>query len=210
MGYHMAGFDVTGIDIQPQPNYPFRFWQGDITKITDKQVENIRRNFDAVAGSPPCQRYTQELTAAKKEKHPDLVGPFRELCQAINLPYIIENVVGAPLIDPVQLCGSAFGLRVQRHRIFESNMPITGISCNHQWQKRHKPYLKISNGPGSERMAGIISVVGSGDGTYINDLRQVDISSIAMGIDWMTGKELSQAIPPVYTFYLGRQLIQWM
>jgi DNA (cytosine-5)-methyltransferase 1 len=207
MGYHMAGFEVVGADKEPQPNYPFEFYQQDITSLTDKQVSNIGKNFDAIAGSPPCQRYTRSYTA-KREQHPDLVDPFREIAEATGLPYVIENVVGAPLIDPVQLCGSAFALRVQRHRLFESNVPIKGIRCNHQWQERHKPYLKIANGPGSERAAGIIEVYGGGDGTHIRGRRQIDITAIAMGIDWMNTGELAQAIPPAYTFYLGRQLME--
>jgi len=203
----MAGFEVVGADKEPQPNFPFEFYRHDILEITDRQITNISRNFDAIAGSPPCQRYSKSYTPNRHE-HPDLVAPFREIVQATGLPYIIENVPGAPLINPVQFCGSAFGIRVQRHRLFESNISLGGISCNHQWQERHKPYWRIENGPDSGRWRGIIKVFGTGDGTHHNGMRMVDLNRVAMGIDWMNQSELSQAIPPVYTFYIGRQLME--
>lgn len=206
MGYHMAGFDVTGVDIENQPRYPFRFWRQDVMTITDKQINNIRKNFDAVGASPPCQEYSVTKKRFGGKSYPKLIEPTRELLESIELPYIIENVPGAPLISPVQLCGSAFGLRVRRHRIFESNTELYGIKCDHDWQLRHRPYRKIQFGAASETTTGTISVFGRGDGSFIGDLRQVDIWRVAMGIDWMITDELSEAIPPVYTFYLGQQL----
>jgi DNA (cytosine-5)-methyltransferase 1 len=198
---------VTGVDIKPQPNYPFEFHQDDIELIDDRQIINIRNNYDAVAGSVPCQAYsiTQSLSNGK---HPMLIEYARWLFDEIDLPYVLENVPGAPLIDPVQVCGSALGLRVQRHRLFESNCDIRGTICRHAWQDRDRRYVKVPNGPGSRYRTGMVSVYGNGDGTHFNGMKQVDIWRHAMGIDWMTTGELAQAIPPAYTFHIGKQLIR--
>lgn len=202
MGYHMAGFETVGIDIEPQPNYPFTFHQGNATAVSLKW---IRKHFDAVHASPPCQEYSITKHRHPDSDHPDLLGETRELLIATGLPYVIENVVGAPLIDPVRLCGSAFGLRVQRHRLFESNVPLRGISCNHSWQSRHKPYEVYNTRAGGSYMSGVMPVFGN-QGTRGTSAEDTMRRSVAMGIDWMTSKELSQAIPPVYTMYLGKQL----
>lgn len=208
MGYHMAGFEVVGIDSEMQPNYPFRFMQDDITKITDAEANRIRDNFDAVAASPPCKPYSVTKTLARRD-HPKLVEVTRELLEYIDLPYVIENVPGAPLIKPVQVCGSAFGLRVQRHRLFESNCEIEGSKCFHEWQDRDLRYIQVPNGPSSERRTGIAYVYGRGDGTFFRGQSQHQIWSHAMGIDWMTTDELAQAIPPLYTLYIGTQLMEY-
>src|SRR5512139_314282 len=136
VGYHRAGFDVVGVDINPQPNYPFEFVQADaLWALQQLQVGSLLdyhlSDFDAIHASPPCQRYS---TATKRNgtelEHPDLIGPTRELLQATGLPYVIENVVGAPLRDSILLCGSWFalgadGYRLKRHRLFETSW--------HQW-----------------------------------------------------------------------------
>jgi DNA (cytosine-5)-methyltransferase 1 len=207
----MAGYDVWGSDIEPQPNFPWpdQFYQFDITKITDKQIANIRKNFDAVAGSPPCKGYSVTKTLAN-EGHPKLVEYARWLFDEIDLPYIIENVPGAPLINPVQVCGSGLGLRVQRHRLFESNCDIAGIECNHEWQDRDLRYIQVPNGPGSEVRRGIVYVYGRGDGSHFRGQSQERIWSQAMGIDWMKTDELAQAIPPLYTFHIGKQLREYI
>jgi DNA (cytosine-5)-methyltransferase 1 len=209
MGYHMAGFQVTGVDIDRQPNFPFEFMRDDITQITDKQAITIRRNFDAVAASPPCKGYGVIKTLSSPH-HPKLIPYVRELFEFIDLPYIIENVVGAPLSAPVQVCGSGLGLRVQRHRLFESNCDLIGVRCNHRWQDRDLRYLQIPNGRGSERMRGIVYVYGRGDGSHFRNYSQRAIWSHAMGIDWMSIDELSQAIPPLYTYHLGQQLMEYV
>lgn len=208
MGYHMAGYEVWGSDILAQPNFPWpdRFNRFDITKLDDKQIANIGRNFDAIAGSPPCKMYSKSAKHLSDGTAPKLIKYTRWLFDEIDLPYIIENVPGAPLIDPVQICGSGLGLHIQRHRLFESNCDLAGIPCMHEWQERHKPYWRIENGPGSGQWRGIIKVFGTGDGTHFNNMRMVDLNRVAMGIDWMNQSELSQAIPPLYTFHLGLQL----
>jgi DNA (cytosine-5)-methyltransferase 1 len=206
----MAGFDVCGVDIEPQPHYPFQFYQDNIKDITDKQISRIARDYDAVAFSPPCKVHSILTPKRYKLNHEDLIPTARAIAKATGLPYIIENVPGAPLIDPVMVCGSALALRVRRHRFFESNMPLTGTTCRHEWQDRHQPYLVVSNGPGSERYAGVINVYGGGDGSHFENMKQLEIWRTAMGIDWMNIAELSQAIPPAYTFYLGKQMRMFM
>lgn len=206
MGYHMAGFEVVGVDKRRQPNFPFAFQKGNFLNITDRQIITIRRNFDAVAGSPPCQAYS--TATPEPWLHEDLIPDFRWLVQEIGLPYVIENVPLAPLIRPIQICGSALALRVRRHRWFETNWDCYGTRCDHQWQERHKPYIAIRKGQGSKTRTGVINVFGRGDGTHLNGLKQVDIWRTAMGIDWMTSEELAQAIPPAYTYWIGKQLRQ--
>lgn len=215
MGYHMAGYEVTGVDIEPQPHYPFEFHQDDFTKLTARQIRNIRARYDAVSISPPCQTHSvtkhMNKNNGRARTYLDLVVPARELCERIDLPYIIENVVGAPLLEPVQLCGSGLALRVQRHRLFESNYVLEGIECAHGWQQRHKPYQLFpsrSSQTRPGRMTGVVSVYGKGDGTHLASRRQTDIWAVAMGIDWMNLPEMAEAIPPAYTHHLGSQLIK--
>jgi hypothetical protein len=193
MGYHRAGFEVVGVDIAPQPHYPFEFHQGDALKY----IAAHGHEFDAIHASPPCQRYSiiTKNVAKITENWPDLVEPVRQLLVQSGKPYVIENVVGAPLRVDLLLCGSMFGLGVARHRIFESNitMPLLTLTCRHE--NIYNPYA----GKPGERTA--------------NRFRQ------AMGIDWMptsggasrkrgVSGDLSNAIPPAYTEFIGRQLMK--
>lgn len=198
MGYHMAGFDVIGIDKLPQPNYPFDFIQWD---VMDLNPARIARKFDAVHASPPCQAYSNTKTL-HNYRHPNLVPGTRVLLEEAGLPYVIENVPGAPLRNPVQLCGSAFGLRVRRHRLFEASFGLTGTACEHSWQDLHRVYPS-NHRHSSDRKSGVVAVWGSTDYSGHGRVRE-----IAMGIDWMTTKELAQAIPPLYTRYIGKQLLR--
>ena len=136
MGYHRAGFEVVGVDIKKQKRYPFEFIQADALEVlADKDFIN---GFDVIAASPPCQTHsiTQHLRNAqgKTTTKLDLIPETREALQAWGGKYIIENVPGAPLINPVTLCGSSFGLKVRRHRQFESNLVLTGLPCDHKTQ----------------------------------------------------------------------------
>lgn len=201
MGYFMAGFDVLGVDKEPQPRYPFRFFQLDVTRITKRRARRIRELFDGIAASPPCHAHS-DLAYRTGGKYPDLVGWTRELLDWIGLPYVIENVEGAPLIDPITLCGSSFGLRVRRHRLFETNWDLRPLPCNHDWQELHRPYTRMRGGKEPD-VTGLISVHGSTGGKG-----GIEAWKVAMGIDWMTGPELAQAIPPAYTYYIGRQLLK--
>lgn len=213
MGYHMAGFEVVGVDIVEQPNFPFRFFQGDFESISP---DKVREQFDAVHASPPCQAYSVTKSLSPHIDHPELIPPTRELLERIGLPYVIENVPGAPLLDPVVLCGSSFGLRVRRHRLFETSFAARGLGCNHGWQERHTPYklgisqkraAKLYGHPqppeGRFQLTGVMPVFG---GTQLKGGGDDFYAAVAMGIDWMEKKELNQAIPPAYTYFLGRQL----
>ena len=201
MGYHRAGFDVCGVDIHRQPRFPFVFLQEDALAVLAGLIRKGNIGFfSAIHASPPCQRYS---AASKRwngaaERHPDLVAPTRELLIASGLPYVIENVVGAPLIDPIQLCGSAFPLGVQRHRLFESNVELEGVACDHA----SMPLKYDIYDHGRWYKSRVAHVFGHGGGKSKGDWPE------AMGIDWMTNAEMAQAIPPAYTEHIGKQLIE--
>lgn len=189
-GYARAGFEVAGWDIEHHPGYPFEHHVGDALEVL-ADVEYVR-SFDLVHASPPCQAYTNAAKIMSR-KHPDLVGPVRECLVAAGVPYIIENVVGAPLIDPVTLCGAMFpGLRTYRHRLFESNMPLT----TPPHPDHVVPTTKMGRRP---REGEFMHVVGNFSG--------VAAAREAMGIDWMTRDDLREAIPPAYTEHLGQQAL---
>jgi len=193
VGYHTAGFEVVGVDIKKQKRYPYEFIQADALDIfKDKDFMN---SFDAIAASPPCQTHsiTQHLRNAqgKSTDKVDLIPQTREALIATGKPYIIENVPGAPLINPVQVCGSAFGLKVRRHRRFESNVKLVGTICKHKEQGRP---VGVYGSMKDEIPKG------GKTATSIEEART------AMGIDWMLWGELVEAIPPLYTMFLGQQL----
>lgn len=185
MGLHRAGFDVTGVDIRPQPRYPFDFQLGDA-------LDADLNGYDFVWASPPCQRYTMAQNAAKNaEAHPDLIPATRAKLEAWGGVWIMENVVGAPLINPVMLCGLALGLNVKRHRLFESNLFLLTPPC----PSHDQDYYVIFGHEVRNRRHG----QAAGRKNKIAEGRK------AMDIDWMTRGELSEAIPPAYSEYLGRQ-----
>lgn len=198
VGYQRAGFEVVGVDLSPQPNYPFEFIQADALGLDRDFMES----FDVVHASPPCQSYS-DLAKRNGNGHmwPRLVEPTRELLQSLGVPYIIENVEGAPLLDPVVLCGTMFpGLRVIRHRLFESNVELSvpehgkhPLVFTHDKRKAHYGLL--------DQNTSFVQVTGGGNCSIAN-------AKDAMGIDWMTKNELNEAIPPAYSEFLGRQVIQ--
>jgi DNA (cytosine-5)-methyltransferase 1 len=196
MGYHRAGFDVVGVDIRPQPNYPFLFWEGDAL-----EPEWDMESFDAIHASPPCQRHVKGLAAVnvvlgRSPRHRDLIAETRELLRATGLPFVIENVVGAPLENPVRLCGSSFDLAVRRHRLFESSFPLLVPSCDHS--RQNGDYWTSWRPNGKTKRAKVVQVYG-------NAAEQARWAE-AMGIDWMAPDELAEAIPPAYTELVGAQL----
>lgn len=207
MGYYKAGFDVEGVDIEAQPNYPFKFTQMDAIEYLKTQDLN---KFDAIHASPPCQRNSRlkSLSSArngsyKAESYPDLIDPVRNLLDQIGKPYVIENVVGAPMSNAVTLCGTMFGLKVYRHRLFESNI--------HLWQPAHIPHNdRTPSAGGGVSPKGFISVCGTGGVKGMKAQEIVEYWSWAMGIDWMNRAELAQAIPPAYTEYIGQQLVDYL
>ena len=193
VGYHRAGFDVVGVDIEPQPHYPFEFIQADALAFL---YELGPLPADVIHASPPCQRYSVTRTLHDVE-YPDLVYPTRRLLRNAGLPYVIENVVGAPLIDPVKLCGSSFGLGVRRHRLFESNLPLWSSQCSHREQPN--PIDVTGGGPSKGPRT-------DGGGGRSRKPVNVGEARTAMGIQWMTRNELNEAVPPAYTEFLGHQI----
>lgn len=186
-GLHRAGFDVVGVDIEAQPHYPFPFIQADAMTI------NLR-GFDFVWASPPCQAYTL-CQRIRDNEHPDLIEPTRAMLKASGIPYCIENVVGAPLINPIELCGAMFGLRTYRHRLFECSFPIEAPP--------HPPHTAPLRKMGRPPRAGdFIHVVGNFSG--------VQIARDAMDIQWMMRDELREAIPPAYAEHVGRAALAHM
>lgn len=196
VGYHRAGFDVIGVDINPQPNYPFTFVREDAVRYLSEHGGEC----DAIHASPPCQAHSSLRSMNPDKTYACFIEPIRNLLIKINKPYIIENVRGAPLIFPVMLCGSSFGLKVRRHRMFESNIKLTALPCDHATQGQP---IDVS-GTGGRRLGARLD----GKGGNSNKPLNLEEARAAMGIDWMTRKELSQAIPPAYTEHLGKQLIQ--
>ena len=197
-GYHRAGFDVTGVDIVPQPNYPFRFVQADALHI------HFIDEYDVIHASPPCQNYCWSTAKhrAKGKTYPDLIEPTRNLLIDSGKPYVIENVPTAPLINPTFLEGTMFGLGVIRRRCFETNWWLP----QPMRRKRKKPIMQQSKRDPRIfiKKSAYCSVAGNGADGW--SCRAADWS-VAMGIDWMTREELKQAIPPAYTEYIGRYLM---
>lgn len=197
MGYYRAGFtEIVGIDIKRQPRYPFMFVQGDALR----PPVNLSY-FDAIHASPPCQRYTLSQNASKNSAaHPDLIPATRTILQESKLPYVIENVPRAPLFAPVTLCGLAFGLKVKRHRLFESNVAITAPSC----PSHDQDYYLVHGREVRNRVRMGADPKGLRCGLRVS----TDLGRKAMGIDWMTRAELSEAIPPSFTEFIGHQLLR--
>lgn len=197
VGLHRSGFKVTGWDIDFQPHYPFGYH-------LQHALNADLRGFDFVWASPPCQRYTRMNRGLLKslgtqKDYPDMIADVRSKLKAWGGLYVIENVKGAPLINPFMLCGSSFGMHIQRHRLFESNFMVLERPCVHGfWDRDKHPVHRLQ---GKSR---IIGCYGHSRGKGDN----VGSRGRAMGIDWMTMDELSEAIPPAYSEYIGRQAIR--
>lgn len=200
MGYSRAGFEVVGVDIEPQPRYPFPFILGDAIDVMTRLLAGEKflatdgnryglDDFDAFAASPPCQRYSEATPLRNRNDHPDLIAKTRDLLVAAAKPYVIENVDGARfmLIDPILLCGTMFNLKVWRHRWFEApSLPLTLTPpCDHS----------------------IKPVIVSGSGHGKGEAKVPEIL-VAMQVPWMEVRaNVRQAIPPAYTEFIGRQLL---
>jgi hypothetical protein len=194
-GYQLAGFHVLGIDKAAQPNY----CGDDFIQADALEVAHFAKLADAIHASPPCQHHT---TLAKgnnnnQDDHLDLIDPTRALLVASGKPYVIENVVSAPIHNPLLLCGEMFGLDVIRHRLFESNVFL--------WQPQHKPHRGLVRGyrHGKRYDGPYFPVYGTG-----GDKGSLEQWRAAMGMDWAKTKpEIAEAIPPAYTQYIGEQLL---
>jgi DNA (cytosine-5)-methyltransferase 1 len=200
-GYQLAGFYVIGVDIEPQPNYcGDEFVQADA-------LEYPLDRADAIHASPPCQDDLRGLKAVNRKlgreyTHANLTAAIRARVRTTGKPYAIEQPEqGARLINPVRLCGSSFGLPIRRHRQFESNVLLLGPSCDHSWQTERK-YWTGWRPNGEHRLATVVQVYGNGANRHE--------WPAALGIDWMTADELTQAIPPAYTEHIGRQLMAYL
>lgn len=207
VGYARAGFEVVGVDIEPQPHYPF---EHHVTDALEFAAEH-GREFDVIHASPPCQVYSATANAHTVQ-HPDLLAPTRDLLRELGVPYIIENVERAPLVDPVMLCGTMFGLRapdvdgielqLQRHRLFETSFPValapapcahdsTPVGGSYKGARRRTPEDRDQKRRGGYTPA-------------------LSVRAALLGIDWMDMRnehELAQAIPPAYTEWLGHQAL---
>jgi DNA (cytosine-5)-methyltransferase 1 len=198
VGYSRAGFAVVGVDIVSQPNYPFEFIQADALSLDPKFIAS----FDAVHASPPCQAYS-DLAKRNGNGHkwPRLIEPIRKMLVRSGLPYVIENVDGAPLLNPTVLCGTMFPkLRVLRHRLFETNFMILAPPHRrhpkvHTFDRRKSHYGK------TDEWKDFVQVTGGGNCTLA-------AAREAMGIDWMTKGEINESIPPAYAEFVGRQLLK--
>ena len=198
MGYHQAGFDVIGVDINPQKHFPFEFHQADaMTYPLD--------GFDAIHASPPCQKFSvasiKHIKAGKV--YPDYLTPIRERLKTNGKPWVIENVLGAPMNRMIVLCGLMFDLKVFRHRAFESSICLFYPEHpSHKGKKIGEGYFSVAGSSGRWKSWG-------------NVKRNVSKGTIrqwqdAMGIDWMTAKEIREAIPPAYTEFIGLQIMEYL
>jgi DNA (cytosine-5)-methyltransferase 1 len=191
MGYHQAGFDVVGVDINPQPHYPFEFIQADVMV----HIPGLRLNtFDAIHASPPCQRYSAASNLhGNSGDHPNLIEPVRQLLHGVGKPFVIENVMGAPLrAMPIVLCGTQFGLRIIKHRQFESNWNLRpcDVPCDHS--DVYDPWHGPGRGVAKRRLA--------------QDTPWIPMAGGASRKRGITG-DVFNAIPPAYTRFIGQQLI---
>ncbi|WP_281916547.1 DNA cytosine methyltransferase [Nocardia sputorum] len=193
MGYHLAGFDVVGIDITPQPRYPFTFHQGDALEF----LAGHGHEFDAIAASPPCHDHSTLSARAGTNGSGWLLDATLRALQAQPLPWIIENVMGAKMRRDIVLCGSMFGLRTYRHRQFaiDHRLPLLPAV---PWHPAHTIRTSAKKRRRDFDAGMHISITGD-IGAWLGPA--------CMGIDWMTGPELAQAIPPAYTEHLGRHLL---
>lgn len=193
MGYHRAGFEVVGVDMKPQPRFPFEFHQGDAMTYP-------LCGYQAIHASPPCQSYSAALKHLAIPK-PMLVDAVRERLSEFGAPWVIENVVGAPIAGAptlfgdhgCMLCGSCFGMRIHRHRLFATSFSVVAPDCYHGTRHALNPH----RAEGRER---IYAEFGRGD--------PEKVWAKDMGVEWMSRHEAREAIPPAYTEWIGRQLME--
>jgi len=193
VGYSRAGFYVIGIDKNPQPNFPFEFYLANALDI------DIPDWVDFIHASPECQHFTvsRNIGTIDMSKYSDDIELIRSKLQATGKPYVIENVPGSPLINPITLHGGMFGLKIIRKRLFESNLffLVPPQRIDERFTNSYCGYSSFANG------AKKISVVG-----HNFNFRD---AQLAMGISWMKKrKEIALAIPPAYTEFLGRQILE--
>ena len=210
-GYQRAGFYVVGVDIEPQPRYAGdEFVQADALEfMRGVGVWSFVAPFypfAAIHASPPCQANLKGLAGVNRKigrayNHPDLLDVTRHALKATGAPYVIEQPEqGARMVKPVRCCGSSFGLPVRRHRLFESNIQLEGATCAHD-RFTEKKYWTGWVKNGERQLSTVVQVYGNGANRHE--------WGPALGIDWMTAEELTQAIPPDYTHHIGAQLLAY-
>jgi DNA (cytosine-5)-methyltransferase 1 len=208
VGYARAGFEVVGVDIEPQLDYPFEFHQADALEFMDALLSTgvlvdvtdqgeqwlVIQDFDAIHASPPCPVHSSLNGWSGDSTEPDLIPQTRAKLIESGLPYVIENVPGAPLLSPLRICGQALGLRVRRHRLFETNFPMMVPSCWHP----EPPVI----------------VVGGSIGRKVFDPRRkaiapsFELAKEVMGMSWVTTRQgVVNAIPPAYCEHVGQYLM---
>lgn len=220
MGYHRAGFEVVGVDHLPQKHYPFEFHQADALEYVQKHG----REFDAIHASPPCQAYSimRNLPWLREKNYPRLIDPIRSLMNETRRPWVIENVMGAKLASG-WLCGTMFGLPFFRHRFFEAGGWFW-LQPSHEPHKqrirsgrslagraRDIVFSAAEDSRGKESWPGRRSEAGSGLTMSCfarSKTKGLKAAGVIMDVDWMRGDEISQAIPPAYTEFIGRQLMR--
>lgn len=191
-GYVKAGFTVTGIDLYPQPKYPYHFIQSD---AIDYLLEHGHK-YNFIHASPPCQGYSNLTPESHKGKYKKSISDLRKILCKLNIPYCIENVAGAKseMINPLVLCGSMFNLRTQRHRLFETSFKIgSPRKCDHSLL----PLLVTTASKASREKRFKLGI----------KPKSVSNSVLAYGIDWMDFNGLKECIPPAYTEYIGLQYL---
>jgi DNA (cytosine-5)-methyltransferase 1 len=195
MGLHRAWpeAEIVGVDIKPQPRYPFTFLEQDAMQFPWEM-----QKWDFIWASPPCQAWTVMQYANRMRKdHPKLITPLRHVLERTGIPYVIENVPGAPIKHPKMLCGLSFGLRVLRHRLFETSFEmLTPEHIAHPRQSKVR-------GAASKEHLDALGFIGFTTNSNIREFRK------AMGVEWMTMAECRQAIPPAYSEYIARQFSAW-
>ena len=207
MGYHKAGFEVVGVDIKKKRDYPFTQLKYDVLELfKDKPLEWFRE-FDLIHASPPCQKFSRASRGASwgEVSQVDLIEPVRDFLKTLNVPYVIENVEGSPLHNPVKLCGSMFGLKVRRHRLFETSWVWSSeYECRHKYQG--KP-IGIYGSMG-DTVKGVCSITGKtvyGGSTA----KTIEEGRAAMGINWLNWGDLKESIPPIYTYSVAVDFKRW-
>lgn len=208
-GYQRVGFYVVGVDLHPQPNYcGDEFHQADALEVLRILVaggtwQGYRlEDFAVVHASPPCQGYGAATHKLVTRDAPRLIEPVRALLERGRVEYVIENVVGAPLREPVTLCGSMFGLDVKRHRLFETTRFLMAPMCNHgAWTNRYPTHARKDKAQTSP----VVHVYGTGGGAG----KDLDLWRRVMDVPWMQTKaEIAESIPPAYTEFIGNQLTE--